>query len=80
MGENRSYNFKSNTNLPTHYTPTLRKMRISHMEMEHSKAKDLCKTISNNMLHMGSRDRSSRAVRELRIRAKVGPSLLRSRC
>ena len=24
MGGNRSYNFKSNNNIPTHYTPALR--------------------------------------------------------
>ena len=36
-------------------------MRISHMEVEHSKAKDLCRIINNSMLHMGSRDNSQRA-------------------
>ena len=65
VGRNRSYNFRPNTNLPTHYTPTLR--NHSHMEVEHNKAKDLCRIINSSMLHMGSRD--SR-VRELRIRAK----------
>ena len=55
-------------------------MRISHMEVEHSKAKDLYITVNSGMLHMGFRDSSSRATRELRIMAKGGPSLLRSRC
>ena len=48
--------------------------------MEHSKAKDLCKTMNNSMLHMGYRDNNSRSARELRIKTKGGSSLLRSRC
>ena len=55
-------------------------IRISHMEVEHNKVRDLCRTINSNILHMGFRDSNSRAARELRIMAKEGPSLLRSRC
>ena len=31
------------------------------MEVEHSKVRDMCRTINNNMLHMGSKDNSQRA-------------------
>ena len=43
-------------------------------------AKVLCRTINSSMLHMGSKDSSNRVARELRIRAKGGLNLLRSRC
>ena len=36
LNANRSYTFKANLNLPTHYTPTLRNHEISHMVEEHS--------------------------------------------
>ena len=42
--------------------------------------KNLCRTINSSMLHMGFRDNSNKAAKELRIKAKGGPSLLRSRC
>ena len=45
-------------------------MRISHMEVENIKAKDLCRTFNNSMLHIGSRDICSRTARELIIRAR----------
>ena len=78
VGGNISYNFKPNNNLLTHQHRGT--MKISYMEVEHNKAKDLCKTINNNTLHMGSKDSSSRTTREPRIRAKEGPSLLKNRC
>ena len=33
LNANRSYNFKPNLNLPTHYTPTLETIRISQMDL-----------------------------------------------
>ena len=73
---NGSYNFKPNTNLPTHYTPAL---RISHMDLQHNKDRDLCRIISSSMVNIVSKDNSSRIARELRIMARERPSLLKNR-
>ena len=39
-------------------------MRISHMEIEHSKVQDQCRIFNNSKLHMGSKDSNSKGVRE----------------
>ena len=70
LNANRSYNFKPNLNLPTHYTPALRNHENSHMEVEHSKLKDRCRIFNNSMLHMGSKDNNSKKVKEQKIKVK----------
>ena len=75
---NRSYNFK-----PTQiFQPTTHQlqgtMRISHMDLQYSKDKDLCRIINNSMVNLVSKDSSNKTTRELRIRAKEGPILLRT--
>ena len=45
-------------------------MRISHMEVEHSKVQDQCRIFNKSMLHMGSKDSSSKGVKEQKIRDK----------
>ena len=77
VGGNISYNFKPNNNLPTHYTPTLRNIRIFPMEVECSKVLDQDKTINSGMLHKVSKGSSSKAAKELRTKVKEGPSLLK---
>ena len=46
LNANKSYTFKPNLNLPTHYTPAL---RTSHMGEKRSKVKDLDRICSNIM-------------------------------
>ena len=55
-------------------------MRISHMDLQHSKDKDLCRIINSSNDNMVSKDSSSRTARGLKIRGKKGPSLLKNRC
>ena len=52
-------------------------MRISLMDLQHSKDRDRCRIISNNMVNMVSKDNSSRTTRGLRIKTREGPSLLK---
>ena len=55
-----------------------RTMKISYMEVEHSKVQDRYK-IFNSMLHMGSKDSGSKEVRQHKIRDKgdLFPSKIR---
>ena len=39
-------------------------MRISHMEVEHNKVQYQYRSFNNTMLHMGSKDNSSKGVKE----------------
>ena len=39
-------------------------MRISHIEVKHSKVQDQCRIFNNSMLHMGSKDNSRQGVKE----------------
>ena len=65
LNANRSYNFKPNPNLLTHYHQHLETMRISHIGEDHSKVKDLGKIFNNIMLHLGSNNNNnSKEVRE----------------
>ena len=45
-------------------------MIISHMEVELGKVQDQCRIFNNSMLHMGSKDNSSKEVIEQKIRDK----------
>ena len=55
-------------------------MRISYMEVECSRVRDQHRISNNSMLHMVSKDINSKVAKELKTKAKRGPSLLRSRC
>ena len=45
-------------------------MRISHMEVEHSKVQDQCRIFNISMLHRDSKDNSSKGVKEQKIQGK----------
>ena len=47
-------------------------MRISHMDLQHNKDRDLWKIISSSMVNMVSKDNSSKTARRLRIRDREG--------
>ena len=55
-------------------------MRISHMEEEHSKVKDLGRIFNNIMLHLGSNNSSNMEVREHKIKDKGDLLPLKNRC
>ena len=55
---NKSYNFKPNNNLPTHYT-----LRTFLMEVECSRVQDQCKISSRIMHHQVSKD-NNRVVKQ----------------
>ena len=58
-------------------------MRISHMEVEHNKVKDLGRIFNNIMLHQGSNNNnnnSSKEVREPKIMDKGDLFPLKNRC
>ena len=59
LSVNRSYTFKPNLNLPTHYTQHSGTMRSSHMGEEHSKVKNLDRICSNIMPHLGSNNNNN---------------------
>ena len=44
-------------------------MKISHMDLQHNKDRDLCRITSSSMANMVSKDNSNRTSRGLRIRA-----------
>ena len=79
---NISYNFKSNLNLTSHYTAHSGTMRISQMEVEHNKVRDLGRIFNNIMFHLGSNNnnKSNREVREHKIRDRGYLFPLRNIC
>ena len=63
--------------LTTHqYSET---MKISHMEVEHSKVKDLCRIFNNIMLHLGSNNNNKEVIKQ-KIRDKGDLLPLKNRC
>ena len=72
LNANRSYTFKPNLNLPTHYTHHSGTMRISHIEEKHKKFKDLDRICSNIMPHLGSNNNNnnSKQDKEQKIRGR----------
>ena len=58
----------------------LETMRTCLLEVECNKVKDQCRTLSKIMLHMFSKDNTTRAVIEQTIQAQGGPNLLRNGC
>ena len=55
-------------------------MRISHMDLQYNKDKELCKIISSSMVNMVSKDNNNKTTKELRIKAKEGLNLLKNKC
>ena len=67
MNEQRSYHFKPNLNLPTHYTPT-------------SRNHDLDRITNKLMLNPGSKNNSSRGTVMEIITVRKGLNPLKIRC
>ena len=80
MNEKRSYHFKPNPNLPTHYIPALRNYENFHMVEEHNRAPDPDRITIRLMLNPGSKNNSSRRTIEENIRVKKGLNNLKIRC
>ena len=59
LNANKSYTFKPNLNLPTHYTPILRNHENISYGREHNKVKDLDIICNNIMPHKGSNNNSN---------------------
>ena len=79
MNEQRSYHFKPNPNLPTHYTPALR----NHENFSyggHSRAIDLDRITNKPILNPGSKNNSSRGTIEESIRVRKGLNPLKIKC
>ena len=62
MNEQRSYHFKPNPNLPTHYTLALRNHESFHMVEQHSRALDLDRISSKLMLSLGSKNNNNKGT------------------
>ena len=54
MNEQRSYHFKPNPNLPTHYTPALRNHKSFLYGGRHNRALDMDRTTIRFILNLGS--------------------------
>ena len=83
LNGNRSYTFKPNPNLPTHYTLALRNHEAIHMVEEHSRALDLDRITIKLMLSLGSNSNSSSSsigTIEENIRDRKGLNLLKIKC
>ena len=67
--------------LTTHqHSGPMRIKEISHMEVKQSKVQDQCRIFNNSMLHMGSKDNSSKEVREQKVEDKGDLIPLKIRC
>ena len=53
LNANKSYNFKPNPNLPTHYSLTLRNHECFHMVEKHNREPDINKTTIKVILSLG---------------------------
>ena len=80
MSEQRSYHFKPNSNLPTHYTPALRNHENFSYGEEHSKAPDLDRITIRLMLNTCSTNSNSRGTLEENIRVRKRLNHLKIRC
>ena len=70
LNANRSYNFKPNLNLPTHYTLVLRNHENFSYGEEHGEVKDLGRIFNNIMLHLGSNNNNTRKLESRKTRIK----------
>ena len=64
INRNRSYNFKPNLNLPTHYTPALRNHENFSYGGGAQQGLRPMQNFQHSMLHRGSKDSGSKGVRE----------------
>ena len=78
LNEQRSYHFKPNPNLPTHYNPALRNHENFSYGGEHHKVKDRGRISSKGIIHQGSSSSSSKEIKEMNIKVSRGPNHLRS--
>ena len=79
LNEQRAYHFKTNPNLPTHYTPALRNHENLSYGGGTNKSQDMGKIFNRGMLHQGSSS-SNRKRAEMNIKVKKGLRPLRTRC
>ena len=75
QNEQRSYHFKPNTNLPTHYNPALR----NHENFSYGGGASQGQRQGHKFLQ-GSSSSSSKEIKEMNIKVRRGPSHLRRRC
>ena len=81
VNEPRSYHFKPNPNLPTHYNPTLRTMRISHMVEGQHKGQGMDRILNKDISsHQGSSSSIKGVKAGMTIRVRGGPNHLKNKC
>ena len=82
MNEQRSYHFKPNPNLPTHYTPALRKHKNFSYGGEHSRALNMDKATIRLTLSLGSNSNNNNSYRNIITQSTrvKGQNLLKIRC
>ena len=81
LGEQRNYHFKPNTNLPTNYHPALRNHEKFSYGGGASKAQGKDKTLHRVIKsYLGSSSSSKEMNKEMNIRVREGPKLLKNRC
>ena len=80
MSEQRSYHFKPNPNLPTHYNPALRNHENFSYGVEASQGLRHGRISSKGINHQGSNSNNNRDKIEMNINVRRGPSPLKSRC
>ena len=80
LNASRSYTFKPNLNLPTHYTPELKNHENFSYGGGAQQIKELDIICNNIMPHLGSKNSSNKQDREHIIRGKGDLNLLKTRC
>ena len=81
MNEPRKYHFKPNPNLPTHYNPALRNMRISHMVEGHYKAQVMDIILYRDInSHQGSNSSIKEVKAGMTFRVIGGLNHLKNKC
>ena len=81
LGEQRNYHFKPNTNLPTHYHPAMRNHENFSYGGGASQGPRMDRTLHRVInSHQGSSSSSKEINKEMNIRVRGGPNLLKNRC
>ena len=79
LNRNRSYNFKPNNNLPTHYTPALRNHENISYGGGMQKVQDQPRTINKTILHLYSKD-NIKVIKDHTIKDRKDLNHLRNGC
>ena len=79
LNEQKSYHFKPNPNLPTHYNPALRNHENFSYGGGHHMAHNKGQISNKGTIHQGSSSSSREEKTEMNMQVKRGPSLLKSR-